>query len=1022
MSKMQALRGVPLTAALLGGSAAFEDAFYDSEEPRWFLMMLDDGYELQRSGLDMSEVSNAIEQAIMAKNDPRYECDAGKWAAGLRRRWLSEPQTGRPLRWGPHPPDYILEFASEVAEHMRKRWLRELCPTAVANSACERARAEAERPEVACSREALDREQQEAQAQRLSRSRTPQRKYATVAHPEQRSHSQPSVQRRLLSQKPKANHEENDPEREQDHDGEESALVVRKWYLKKKTGGGGYLRRLVANPAAWNPGPGVTVTKTTRHLLPMAGRSGGSASSSDNRPWRSRECRTSTATDPGETRTSEGETAESEPQDIEDAQFIWRAMLQLDSDEEAETDEPGRMPGFINEPYWSSVWETLNDQSEPAFRLMRRALPGFIHLLGKELQNIVDQVSHRRGIAEDGEADRQNEPGSASAGRPGASASSPDEVEVLVEDEDDLAGLMQKDLSTRPPEKHEGAERDRMDGHEQAHPKYHELNSKICQYRDDLEQRWVNGDAVGGMLEALGRALGLHSKEQVCTQAQEILMAVAAVVGASEWCLATTTPRPLSPAQEKWVTELAAIIQEMMQTTSEAGDETHLMQRTVTGMLTGPKSLDLVRQLHQELAERSDEEATALSTRLMRAIQGKAAEVDDWERLQAVLVAHTGKRGSSWCGEVRMEQETWVTRWMSLLLERIPHQGHDTEADREVASSSTEVPQLGRPTAQGERPEDQQARLEEQQNLEDIELFKWHSSQIEAEEKRKEAQEAQAKDRAALQAHLGWSSGPPQKRVRLTLEAITTTSNRYMEWEFGEGDKLQIKMEVAQVPHGGRLLQGGRPVERHAGLEELRKEEERIARHGPQPAAAVPRRTGMFSTEDPAIRPYYDAWRDGRIDFDGLITAVGGDAAMYIKEAAEVAELDLDTVPDVDVSGRMAWQQGSDVESILRSPGCRADYARWEVGDLKDADIVDKWGGDVYRRFEGWFVHGAPPGEDVPEPDDRANNDHGAMETMPEEAETVPWPAPPPGMEGDPTKGGSKGTRRRGWGTSSSAS
>ena len=88
--------------------------------------------------------------------------------------------------------------------------------------------------------------------------------------------------------------------------------------------------------------------------------------------------------------------------------------MQLDSDEEAETDEPGRMPGFINEPYWSSVWETLNDQSEPAFRLMRRALPGFIHLLGQELQNIVDQVSHRRGIDEDGEADRQNEPGSAS--------------------------------------------------------------------------------------------------------------------------------------------------------------------------------------------------------------------------------------------------------------------------------------------------------------------------------------------------------------------------------------------------------------------------------------------------------------------------------------------------------------------------------------------------------------------------------------------------------------------------------
>ena len=83
---------------------------------------------------------------------------------------------------------------------------------------------------------------------------------------------------------------------------------------------------------------------------------------------------------------------------------------------------------------------------------------------------------------------------------------------------------------------------------------------------------------------------------------------------------------------------------------------------------------------------------------------------------------------------------------------------------------------------------------------------------------------------------------------------------------------------------------------------------------------------------------------------------------------------------------------------------------------------MDKWGGDDYRRFEGWFIHGAPPGEEVLAQEDRAINEHGAMETMPEEAETVPWTAPPPRMEEATTKGENRQTRRRGWGTSSSAS
>ena len=58
-----------------------------------------------------------------------------------------------------------------------------------------------------------------------------------------------------------------------------------------------------------------------------------------------------------------------------DAKFVWRSMLGLESDEDYEDEQPEHMPGFVNEPTWSSVYETLMSHTEADFRTMRAALP-----------------------------------------------------------------------------------------------------------------------------------------------------------------------------------------------------------------------------------------------------------------------------------------------------------------------------------------------------------------------------------------------------------------------------------------------------------------------------------------------------------------------------------------------------------------------------------------------------------------------------------------------------------------------
>ena len=133
---------------------------------------------------------------------------------------------------------------------------------------------------------------------------------------------------------------------------------------------------MIDNPAAWNAGPGITVTSSTRSLLsgraPRTERS--TARSAEDGQGKSRACEAAGSRS-GEAPPQTG------PMDDLDAQFVWRSLLQLDSDEEFEDEHPTRFPGFINEPIWSSVYETLMQQTAEDYETMRAALPRCMHMI-----------------------------------------------------------------------------------------------------------------------------------------------------------------------------------------------------------------------------------------------------------------------------------------------------------------------------------------------------------------------------------------------------------------------------------------------------------------------------------------------------------------------------------------------------------------------------------------------------------------------------------------------------------------
>ena len=404
------------------------------------------------------------------------------------------------------------------------------------------------------------------------------------------------------------------------------------------------------------------------------------------------------------------------------------------------------------------------------------------------------------------------------------------------------------------------------------------VNQELLDLRGELEDRWARGEVVQHMIQEVTNAiLGDPRMEHQRKECLEVVEQMVVVVPGVPLRNAAEQLLPLSPAQRCWVKRtLEAVVMFVGMGVTEE-DVVDLMQRALASSVK-PGKRDVVQALNDELGQRPEEEATTMAMKLMRAIQPRAAQVKDWERVQAVLVAHTGKRGNIWCGDKLTAQEEWVTQWMNNLL----HEHHGGALlSGEVASSSSDAPTV---LAEGEKPEDQRDRLEEIQNQHDTELFEWHQRQSEKEA----AEEAKRREDATMAAHMSWSTRPAQKKLRISLDVRSGRTTRYSETEVPDGEVVTIALQAAIVEGGEESYHRGKRMDAKEAREALREEEERLEHHRPGSAPQQPRRVAVSDAE---LKAYAKAWKSGSIDFDGLAMAVGADMAMEILRTAESESL-----------------------------------------------------------------------------------------------------------------------------------
>ena len=500
------------------------------------------------------------------------------------------------------------------------------------------------------------------------------------------------------------------------------------------------------------------------------------------------------------------EEARIQEMDPQSAQFHWRTILGWDSDDEFEDAQPVRWPGFINDPVWSNVYESLMDLPDHQIQMMAAELPETMRLVQQDLVAIVQQVSIDRNILLPGE----NEASS--------------------------SGVQAEQTAHNP-----------------------------------------------------------QSDEEVEVELDE---------GGPE------------------VIDVAANEEET----------SSLMQRTLGESLAATQA----QALNRELEQLPEEEATTLAMKLTRAVAPYRAAVTGWTEIQAVLVAHTGRRGAIHCGDQLVEQEMWVKNWFDKMVKRAPGSG-----DERASSSRDDMNRA--PLLVDDTLEDQESRLLEVQKEEDEALYQWHQQEL--------AKEAQQQDRAAVEARLGWSDRPPSKRVRLSVNIATKSGSRYSEIEVGPGEKVDVSLAVEMVDHGQEFYKAG-----HRTMEELYEEETRLAKGIPAIEKEAP--ATVYSTNHPEVKPLFDAWRAGQLDYKNLVEKAGSELAAFIVEASEAVDMDLETVPDISSEHREAWQRGKPVEELLAMRVCQEDYQRWVTGDLRHDDAMDKWGGDVIRAYQAWYMQG----------------------------------------------------------------
>ena len=175
-TSLQQLKLVSVIAVT--GAYSYDRPWPVGTEPVWWQNLLVEGFYLQRGGCCMWTVANSLEARIRARGDERYAEETAGWVDGLRRRWDEENAGITPAEEDRLDDRECEQLVVDAEMMFRRMWLAQLCPVACNNWALERYFAEfhmASSPDGDRMRD--EAELEEVATARLSRSRTPQRRW-----------------------------------------------------------------------------------------------------------------------------------------------------------------------------------------------------------------------------------------------------------------------------------------------------------------------------------------------------------------------------------------------------------------------------------------------------------------------------------------------------------------------------------------------------------------------------------------------------------------------------------------------------------------------------------------------------------------------------------------------------------------------------------------------------------------------------------------------------------------------------
>ena len=345
-----------------------------------------------------------------------------------------------------------------------------------------------------------------------------------------------------------------------------------------------------------------------------------------------------------------------EPEPDEDldelgASFLWRTLLRLDTDSDFEDETPEHMLGFLNEPTYSTVYETLQDKTPAEFQTMAAALSNFVGLVHSDLQAIVARVAHERGLPLDSPTDDKPEGDDArssleeadtSTGAVCAPSTEPEveneEIEVVIEeDEENLLMQMQAEVRAKAKD----------------NPKA-EAHRHLLQLRDWLEEKWVEGHQVEDMVQAAKD----HIQSLLCgpsdrMRGREWFGIVQVVVPPAAHHDQSKVPwRWLTPCQREWVLDVGNAILQLIQAEKEE-EKASLMQRTLTKLAReSVASPPIAANLHSELQRMPEHVAQKAARELLARLKAAGMTGMDWGQIEAVLVAHSLVEGEDDGGSV----------------------------------------------------------------------------------------------------------------------------------------------------------------------------------------------------------------------------------------------------------------------------------------------------------------------------------------------------------------------------------